>query len=130
LAGYKYLITFFGTVFDLPFLKESLGFQYTGLHFDLCFAARRAGIKGGLKKLEQLLGIPRDEAVRGFDGFDAVRLWNAAARGSSQARELLVTYNRCDTVNLFELADILYHMLRAQTGVHAFMQQTALRQSC
>lgn len=127
LAGYKYLITFFGTVFDLPFLKEALGFQYAGLHFDLCFAARRAGIKGGLKKLEQLLGIPRDESVKGFDGFDAVRLWNAAERGSSQARELLEAYNRCDTVNLFELADILYYMLRAQTGVHAFMEQSALQ---
>ena len=121
LGRYKYLITFFGSVFDLPFLRETLGVNYTGLHFDLCFGGKKAGLKGGLKKIEALLGIERDESVKGFSGFDAVRLWSEAQKGSSQARELLITYNRYDTVNLFEIAEMLYYMLRAQTGIADFL---------
>ena len=110
------MITFFGTVFDLPFLRESLGVSYTGLHFDLCFAARRVGMKGGLKTLERRLGMVREEAVQGLDGFDAVLLWRAAQQGDDEALRLLVAYNRCDTVSLFQLADVLYAQLRQRTG--------------
>lgn len=121
LDRYRYLITFFGSAFDMPFLRDTLGVTFSGLHFDLCFSGKKAGLKGGLKKVEKLLGITRDESVQGFDGFDAVRLWQAARQGSGEARELLITYNRYDTVNLFEIADILYYMLRAQTGITEYL---------
>ncbi|MCX8042955.1 MAG: ribonuclease H-like domain-containing protein [Desulfobacterota bacterium] len=116
LKAYSYLITFFGSVFDMPFLHETLGVRFTGLHFDLCFAARSIGMKGGLKKLEQQQGLTRPQTVSGFDGYDAVRLWHAARQGSEEALSLLVEYNRCDTVNLFPLAERMYELLRAATG--------------
>lgn len=112
LSRYKYLITFFGSGYDIPFLNQTMGVRFTMPHFDLSFAGKRAGIQGGLKKLEDRFGIPRDDAVKGITGYDAVKLWKAAKRGDAGALELLITYNRCDTVNLFALAERLYGMLR------------------
>jgi uncharacterized protein YprB with RNaseH-like and TPR domain len=122
LSGYKYLITFFGSVFDMPFLKRTLGIDLDIPHFDLCFGARRLGMKGGLKSLEGAFGIARDEAVKGMDGFDAVLLWERARRGSAEALELLLKYNREDTVNLMSIADTLYEWLRDATGIGEFVK--------
>ena len=117
LSRYSYVITFFGSVFDLPYIREIYGLSFAMPHFDLCFSGRKAGLRGGLKMVEKLLGIQRDESIRGFDGFDAVRLWDDVQRGNAAALELLITYNRYDTVNLFRLADIIYERLFAQTGI-------------
>ena len=121
LAQYDYIITFYGSVFDLPFLREAFNLTTHVPHFDLCFSGRKTGLKGGLKKVEETLGIYRDASVKGFDGFDAVRLWNEAQNGSDEAMELLLTYNRCDTENLFSLAEIIFERLVAQTGINSFI---------
>jgi uncharacterized protein len=122
LSGYKYLITFYGAAFDVPFLLRTVpGVRFDIPHFDLCFAARRLGINGGLKKLERIFGIDRDETVRGLDGYDAVKLWERARRGSSEALDLLVTYNREDTIHLMELAAILYDQMKSSTGIHQYV---------
>ena len=123
LTRYDYIITFYGSVFDLPFLREAFNLTINVPHFDLCFSGRKTGLKGGLKKVEETLGIYREASVKGFDGFDAVRLWNEAQNGSYEAMELLLTYNRCDTVNLFSLADIIFERLVAQTGIASFIAQ-------
>ena len=121
LSGYRYLITFFGSSFDMPFLRQTLGVGFDGAHFDLCYGARRIGMKGGLKKIEPLMGIARDESVRGMDGYEAVRLWHEVLRGSAEARGLLIAYNREDTVNLMALAGMIYPMLRARTGIEEYL---------
>lgn len=121
LSGYKYLITFFGSVFDVPFLNRTLSLEPGIPHFDLCFGARRLGLKGGLKRLESSFGIQRRETVRGMSGYDAVLLWERARRGSKEALELLVLYNKEDTVNLMGIADTIYRELRATTGIETFM---------
>lgn len=122
LAGYKYLITFYGAAFDVPFLLRSFpGVRFDIPHFDLCFAAKRLGINGGLKKLEDLFGINRNEVVKGMNGYDAVKLWEQARKGSSEARELLLTYNREDTTNLLSLANILYKRLKSSTGIEEYV---------
>jgi hypothetical protein len=90
-------------------------------HFDLCFAARRVGFNGGLKKLEVECGVCREEAVRGLNGYDAVKLWDQAERGNLEARNLLIVYNREDTRNLMSLAGLLYRRLRASTGIEEFV---------
>ena len=90
-------------------------------HFDLCFGARKLGFRGGLKKLEREFGIQREDAVTGIDGYEAVKLWEFARRGSSEALDLLKLYNREDTVNLFNLAIRLYNGLREQTGIEDYL---------
>jgi uncharacterized protein YprB with RNaseH-like and TPR domain len=123
LTQYDYIITFYGSVFDLPCLHETFNLTIQVPHFDLCFSGRKTGLRGGLKKVEETLGIYRDASVKGFDGFDAVRLWNEAQNGSDEAMELLLTYNRCDTVNLFSLAEIIFERLVAQTGIASYIVQ-------
>ena len=120
LSGYKYLITFFGSGFDMPFLRESLGITFAGLHFDLFFGGRMVGLKGGLKKVEEKMGITRDESIKGFSGFDAVKLWAQAQRGSAEALDLLIKYNMYDTVNLFDIAERIYEMLTIRTGINLY----------
>jgi len=122
LSGYKYLITFYGAAFDIPFLFRSMpGFKVDMPHFDICFGSRKLGFQGGLKKLEGALGLERDEAVKGMDGYDAVKLWEYAKNGSSEALDLLKLYNKEDTVNLFSIAEAIYQKLRKQTGVEEYL---------
>ncbi|HMK50793.1 MAG TPA: ribonuclease H-like domain-containing protein [Thermodesulfovibrionales bacterium] len=123
LSRYKYLITFYGSSFDVPFLMRAMpDLRFDIPHFDICFGARRLGFKGGFKKLEVSLNIQRDETVQGMNGYDAVHLWERARRGSTDALEQLKIYNREDTVNLFQIAGTIYRELRAQTGIEEFLQ--------
>jgi uncharacterized protein YprB with RNaseH-like and TPR domain len=125
LSKYKYIITFYGSAFDIPFLKacfHSLRFDIP--HFDLCFGARRIGLRGGLKKLEQYFEIQRQDEVKGMNGYDAVLLWQEAERGNSRALELLILYNKEDTVNLFNIADSIYRRLKALTGIEEYIGDT------
>ena len=109
----KILVTFYGSVFDIPFMEKTLpGFKLNILHFDLCFGLKRLGIKGGLKKIEPQFGIERDESTEGLDGYAAVLLWRRARRGDKGARDLLVAYNKEDTENLMHIARESYNMLR------------------
>ncbi len=122
LSRYKLLITFFGASFDIPFLRKKFrGFLLNIPHFDLCHGARRVGMKGGLKKLEVQLGLKRAEEVAGLDGYDAVLLWRQWLKGSSHALDLLIKYNREDTVNLLYLAEYIYNLLRKSTGIEVYL---------
>ncbi|MDP2167731.1 MAG: ribonuclease H-like domain-containing protein [Thermodesulfovibrionales bacterium] len=122
LSRYKYLITFFGSAFDVPFLERSLrGLTFEMPHFDLCFGARKLGLKGGLKKLEPYFGIQRQKEVQGIESYDAVLLWREVKRGSSEALELLRLYNKEDTVNLMRIAEIIYGRLRTHTGIEKYL---------
>ena len=106
----------------MPFILRSFsGVRFDIPHFDLCFAAKRLGLEGGLKKLEQSLGIIRDESVQGLDGYDAVKLWDAYRRGSHDALDRLIAYNREDTVNLMHIASIFYDRLRQSTGIEEYL---------
>lgn len=101
LGRYGGVVTFNGSLFDLPFL---------GVHFpefvpppaqiDLRFLFYRIGHAGGLKRIEERLGIGDRSGVEGVRGLDAVRLWNEFQRGNAASLERLVRYNRADTVNL------------------------------
>ncbi len=131
LEGVNLLVTFFGTGFDIPFLKK----VYPGLdlripHFDLSFAARKLGFKGGLKKIEVQFGLCRSEEVEGMNGYDAVLLWRAWQRGDTGSLEKLVEYNRADTENLFYLAERLYNMLRKATGIERYLNEWAQTGLC
>ncbi len=90
-------------------------------HFDLCFGAKKVGLTGGLKRIEAEIGIVREDDTVGIDGYEAVLLWQRARRGDSSALDLLVRYNREDTVNLMELAAVVYPRLRASTGIEEYL---------
>jgi len=122
LRKYKCLITFYGAAFDIPFLQRTFrGIEFPMPHFDLCFAAKRLKIQGGLKKIEHDFGIERDESVQGLDGYDAVKLWEHARTGSSHALDRLIQYNREDTVNLMQIAPVLYERLKQSTRIEEYL---------
>ena len=116
LARYDLLITFFGSAFDLPYLKAC----YPRLildqpHIDLCFLARRLGLRGGLKQIEPIAGIERSGPLHGLDGWDAVCLWNRWRYGhDTGSLDLLLAYNAADAMNLEPLALFLYDRLLQQ----------------
>jgi uncharacterized protein YprB with RNaseH-like and TPR domain len=111
------LITFFGSGFDIPFLQTAFPrLNFKKPHFDLCFAARRLGLQGGLKFIEHELQIERDHALEGLDGWDAVRLWQQWRGGDEAALDLLLRYNAADTKNLEPLAELLYEQMVARYG--------------
>ncbi|MFQ6087292.1 MAG: ribonuclease H-like domain-containing protein [Candidatus Methanofastidiosia archaeon] len=107
----KLLVSFYGSVFDLPFIEKKFGIKLDLPHFDLCFASRRLGLKGGLKVCEKIYRISRAEEVRGIDGLEAVRLWHRYERGSLKALRKLIKYNQEDTKNLLPFAEIVYKKL-------------------
>lgn len=114
------LITFFGTVFDIPYLQTCFaGLRMSIPHFDLCFAARRVGLQGGLKSIEREMDIARQSDLLQLDGLEAVRLWNRYRAGHDAALDQLVRYNAADTQNLEPLAACLYERLVLRYGPQA-----------
>jgi len=117
LSRYDLLVTFCGSVFDVPYLRAKFpGLVLDQPHIDLCFAARRVGLRGGLKQIESSIGLERSPDLHGVDGWDAVRLWQASRRGSEDALELLLRYNEADTRNLLPLARLVYSRLAERYG--------------
>lgn len=111
------LVTFFGTGFDVPYLRAKFPrLRFAMPHFDLCLAARRLGYRGGLKRLEQEFGIEREPALRGLDGMDAVRLWSQWRRGDRAALDLLLAYNAADTESLVPIAALVYKEMMSCFG--------------
>lgn len=130
LEEYKYVVTFNGARFDLPFLSRSMGLVFPQIHLDLLYPLKSLGLRGGLKNVEKQLGMSRD--TDGVTGYDAVRLWHAYKNDRSvevagrrvkgkDALDLLVEYNREDTVNLEKLAD--YAVKELSDIMHASLRQ-------
>jgi uncharacterized protein YprB with RNaseH-like and TPR domain len=101
LDGIQTVVTFNGSSFDLPIIRKRL---YADIkrdfeHCDLLYICRKRGLRGGLKRVETLLGIGR--ATAGVSGWDAPRLWHRYETiGDQAALDLLLDYNREDVVNL------------------------------
>jgi len=111
--NYLILVTYNGTLFDLPFLVSKFeSLRLPLVHIDLRFFLRRLGYKGGLKPIEERFGIFREKEIQEIDGFGAAVLWNRYLRGNADALELLVKYNIADTTNLKTLMDIGCRMMR------------------
>ncbi len=116
-SRYSLIVSFYGSAFDVPFIKAKYPNLNLNLpHMDLCFASRKIGLRGGLKSIEREIGLARDDDIAGVDGFEAVRLWRRwERRGDKDAFTRLLDYNRADVVNLETLADIVYKRLWEKT---------------
>ncbi len=106
-AQFPLLVTFNGSQFDVPFLRAHFpDARLDQAHIDLRFVLGSLGYRGGLKAVERTLGLARDPAIQGVDGFEAVRLWHRYRRGDRAALTKLAHYNLTDLVNMVELVEI------------------------
>jgi len=98
------LVTFNGKRFDVPFLEANFDITLSDRpHLDLMYPCRRVNLTGGLKTIEQEIGIDRDRPD--ISGKEAVDLWYQYERGDESALETLVSYNREDVENLEPLTE-------------------------
>ena len=128
---YDGFVTFFGTGFDLPFLKRRFPVLENvfadRLHIDLCPLLKRLGHTGGLKRIEQSLGIARVPEADGLNGMDAVRLWRTYRQGGRHAEgalHQLLAYNKEDVVNMKTLLEYAQPRLREAAGYNGFSSHT------
>ena len=108
LEGADQIYTYNGSRFDLPFIKEKLAVDLKAafVHTDLMYHCWRNGLKGGLKVVEQILGINRK--LKEVNGRIAVKLWWSYINDSNtNALKLLLEYNKEDVLNLRLLRRIL-----------------------
>lgn len=114
LKDFKIIITFNGSCFDLPLIKRKFGDVFPRVpHIDLRFACNRLGLKGGLKNIEKMLNIQRDNKIKEVRGGDAVYLWEMFySTRNKNYLEKLIEYNRADIVNLEPIADFCYSKLK------------------
>jgi predicted nuclease with RNAse H fold/dephospho-CoA kinase len=106
------LVTFNGTLFDVPFLAKSFpGLSVPKTHADLRFLGRRAGLTGGQKSIEKELGIEVRGGVEDLDGAHAVLLWHRYLRGDTHSLRRLIDYNRSDVVAMRYILDVVLERL-------------------
>lgn len=108
LDGVDTICTFNGDRFDLPILERQVrvNLRQRFRSLDLLRECRRAGLKGGLKRLEERFGIAR--STQGMNGWDAMRLWERYENeGDRAALNVLLEYNREDVMNLMQLERIV-----------------------
>jgi uncharacterized protein len=108
------LVTFNGICFDVPVLERYFRhLRLTPVHLDLRFAGRAAGLEGGLKRIENEVGLQRPPHLQGVSGFDAVRLWQQWRYGHDRsALQRFVEYNLYDAVQLKPLLERIYNRSR------------------
>jgi hypothetical protein len=121
LESFPLVVSYNGAAFDLPVIRRKFPYNlFNHVHVDALYPARRLGWRGGLKKVEELLGLVRAPEIRGLGGWDAVRLWREHQYGSAEALDLLLAYNAADVRNLKPLMDEAYRRLWAiATGIPA-----------
>jgi len=104
------IVSFNGKMFDSPFLEHNFDIQIDNPHIDLMHTCKRINLSGGLKKIEEELGIERD--LEDIDGREAIRLWKKYENnGNEEALNKLIKYNQYDTENLQQLLETTHKRL-------------------
>ncbi|MBW3015427.1 ribonuclease H-like domain-containing protein [Candidatus Woesearchaeota archaeon] len=110
LKKYKLIVTFNGSVFDIPVMKRYFSDIIPKIpHIDLRFLSAKLGLKGSLKDIEPIVGIKRPRHLKG----SPVDLWRAYhASGDKEYLDLLVQYNEEDIMNLKPLMEYCYKKMK------------------
>jgi len=95
------IYTYNGSRFDLPIIKDKLGIDLDDYFAtcDLMYDCWQRNLYGGLKKIEQMLGIER--RLKDVNGWIAMELWHQyEEENNRQALQVLLEYNKEDILNL------------------------------
>lgn len=118
LGGVDRVVTFNGrsipdkvkgyTGFDFPVIAAQLGvvLDKEFKHTDLCPESWKAGLYGGLKRVEQALGLKRE--LQGKDGLWAQGAWRQyKASGDERYLNELLAYNKEDVYMLRRIEEVI-----------------------
>lgn len=126
LASAKCIVTFNGSLFDLPFVRKA--FPEIILpkgHVDLRFFGRRTGLAGGQKSIEDQVGLRREKVISNLSGENAPSLYYNYRRGDLESLRALTRYNFADVTGMTELFDaMLLRLTGPPTLVPAFARRT------
>ncbi len=116
LADAGVIVTFNGSLFDLPFLREGFtDLPIPPAHIDLRFLSKRVGLAGGQKTIEEIIGFRRPPDLANIKGETAPILWHQYRRGDLDALKLLVKYNHCDVEGMrFIFDEVVERLLKLQ----------------
>ena len=117
LREHPMVVTFNGSLFDLPFLARQFEKSWSGLlHVDLRYLAKRAGLTGGQKKIEVALGLSRETSLEGITGAEAVALWFDYKEGDLDALRGLIRYNHADIEGMKFLFEEVVRRVASRAG--------------
>ena len=113
LEGVSNIYTYNGHRFDLPFIhaRHGINLEAGFSHCDLMHYCWRNNLYGGLKRVEECLGIERQ--LKEVNGLEAIRLWwRYVEYADLIALQKLLEYNKEDVVNLKILKEKLIRPLK------------------
>lgn len=112
LAEAKAIVTFNGSLFDVPFLRDEFPeLRMPAAHVDLRFLAKRVGLVGGQKEVESTVGLQRPGVLSGLRGEAAPLLWHRYRRGDLESLKLLISYNHADIEGMKFILDTVVERL-------------------
>jgi uncharacterized protein YprB with RNaseH-like and TPR domain/predicted nuclease with RNAse H fold/dephospho-CoA kinase len=112
LSDAKAIVTFNGSLFDVPFLNyEFSDLHIPAAHVDLRFLARRVGLVGGQKEVETTVGLQRPGVLSEMRGEAAPLLWHKYRRGDLDSLKLLISYNYADVQGMKFVLDTVVERL-------------------
>jgi len=114
ISKFMLVVTFSGNTFDLPMLQKTFPNVYIPpIQIDLKYVLRKLGIRGGLKKVEELFCIERPPDIKGLNGYHALLLWRQFENNNDEScLNLLIRYNEQDCINLKPLMDACFERLK------------------
>ena len=119
LREHPMIVTFNGSLFDLPFLAKRFKTDWSGhFHVDLRYLAKRVGLTGGQKKIEVEIGLTREGSLEGITGAEAVALWFDYKEGDLNALRELVRYNHADIEGMKVLFEEAIRRVAPHAGAH------------
>ena len=120
LHEHSIIVTFNGSLFDLPFLAKRFKTDWSGLcHIDLRYLSKRVGLTGGQKKIELEIGLAREGSLDGVSGAEAASLWFDYKEGDLNALRKLVRYNHADIEGMKFLFEEAIRRVVPQVGTLA-----------
>jgi len=118
LACAKVLVTFNGTVFDLPFIRKTYpNVKLPAAHIDLRFLCKRVGMTGGQKIIEETIGVLRHRSIEHLRGEMAPVLWYRYRYGDMNALKNLIIYNHADIEGMKKILDVALRKLWDKEGL-------------
>ncbi|MBN1293738.1 MAG: ribonuclease H-like domain-containing protein [Candidatus Latescibacteria bacterium] len=101
LSDAKCIVTFNGSIFDIPFLKQEIkDLKIPQTHVDLRFLSKRVGLHGGQKEIERQINIKRPKGIEEIDGKAATILWYKYRQGDLKSLKSLIKYNYRDVLGM------------------------------